>query len=665
MTLLAPIFLAGLLAVGLPIWLHRLSSENPNRRPFSSLMFLEAGEPQRVLAKNVQYLLLLALRIGVLALLVLAFIEPAFWRTPSAAGGDGARLHIIVLDTSASMAAGDRWEDATDAAVDIVDSLPVADRAQLIAAGRTIELITGPTLDRAEIRQGIATVEPGVFHLDFGQLMRSLDGLLRSAEWPPVLHVVTDAQASGLPTRFAELAPTAPTEIEIHAVGPATEWNWAVESLSGSAVSGELVATVRSFAETDAEKRLRLTLNGTTVAEQTVSLAAGARASVSFPPLTLASGANRVSATIEPRDVLAGDDERILALRKPEPRPVLLVAGDLRGTDTLFFAEALESLEGLALNVERVQPADLAGRELGDFAFVVVADAAAIGAADADRLQRYVAAGGGILIALGPRSNALSTLPVTGQSLSGTTSLLGAGSGDIVIGAMDTTHPVLRGLDTMRAARFSNRVAIVPGPGDRVLASLETGAPLLIESSIGVGRALVFASSLNRDWNDLAVQPVFVPFVARIADHLLGGAGFSNEAALGTTLALRAMGMQGGQIFDPAGDPVLGLGGGTDDVLLDRIGFYELAGGGRTEIVAVNFDVRESPLPAADADTLERWQALGQPREGRTAAAGAEQTVEPRLEPLARWALLFLLVVAVMETWIGNWHLRVRRGLAA
>ena len=108
MSLLAPMFLAGLLAVGLPWWLHRLSSDNPNRQRFSSLMFLEPGEPRRVLAKKVQYLLLLALRIGVLVLLALAFAEPALWRTPRAGEQSGARLHVIVLDGSASMDYGNQ-----------------------------------------------------------------------------------------------------------------------------------------------------------------------------------------------------------------------------------------------------------------------------------------------------------------------------------------------------------------------------------------------------------------------------------------------------------------------------------------------------------------------------------------------------------------------------
>jgi hypothetical protein len=123
MTLLAPLFLAGLLAVGLPLWLHRLSSTNPNRQRFSSLMFLEAGEPRRVLAKTLQYLLLLAMRIAVLVLLVLAFVQPAIWRDPQASGGEGAELHVIVMDTSASMSAGDRWNRATDAADGIIDAL--------------------------------------------------------------------------------------------------------------------------------------------------------------------------------------------------------------------------------------------------------------------------------------------------------------------------------------------------------------------------------------------------------------------------------------------------------------------------------------------------------------------------------------------------------------
>jgi hypothetical protein len=662
MTLLAPLFFVGLLAVGLPLWLHRLSAENPNRQRFSSLMLLEAGEPRRVLAKTLQYLLLLALRIAVLAFLVFAFVQPTLWRPPQAAASGSARMHLIVLDTSASMAAGDRWDRALDAADDIIDTLEREDRAELIAAGRVVEVVTAPTLDRAALRQSFATVEPGVFPLDFGQLMRALDGIVRGSELPVVVHLVTDAQSTGLPTRFGELAPRGAVELAIHNVA-GSEGNVAIETLAGSALDGSLTATVRSFDTSTRMKTVRLEQNGALVEEQTIELAPGGRAQVGFGVLTLAAGPNRVRVVLEPGDEMPFDDTRILALRRPEPRPVLLVAGDLRAQDAFFVDAAMVSLAALALKPQTIAADALAEATLGDYEFVVVADAGSLDDEESAALSDYVSSGGAVLLGLGPRSSSLADVPVTGQRLEGP-GLGGDSDAYTSIGTLDASHPALRGLDALRAAKFFRYTPITPDPADVVVMSLETGAPLLLERAFGDGRVLLFTSSLDREWNDLAVQPVFVPFIAGLSNHLLGGAGFSSEAELGSTLALRAMGLQGGQIFDPAGEPALGLGG-TDDVLLDDLGFYELVGGGRNEVVAVNFDVRESNLEPVDAATLERWQALGQPTAAApttAAAVGADETVPT---PLGYWILFLVLLALGVESWVGNWHLRIRRGMAA
>jgi hypothetical protein len=123
------------------------------------------------------------------------------------------------------------------------------------------------------------------------------------------------------------------------------------------------------------------------------------------------------------------------------------------------------------------------------------------------------------------------------------------------------------------------------------------------------------------------------------------------------------MGMSGGQIYDPDGDSVLGLGGAGTDVLLDQIGFYELVGGGRDELVAVNFDARESALEPAAATTLTRWQDLGRAA-AEAAAAGPTMNEEIQV-PFGYWLLLLLLVAAVVESGLGNWHLKVHRGIAA
>jgi hypothetical protein len=663
MSLLAPAFLLGLLAIGLPWWLHRLSSDNPNKQKFSSLMFLEPGEPRRVLAKKVQYLLLLALRIGVLVLLALAFTEPAIWRSPQAGGdADGARLHLIVLDGSASMGYGDRWDRARAAANDVLDDLGAEDRGQIVLAGRVFEVLGPATGDVAALRQTLNTAEPGVFRLEYGQLMRSIDALLRTAELPVVLDLVTDVQATGLPTRFGELAPRRPAEIAIHDIAGGPAENWTVDSFGASALTGELAASVRSFADEAATRTVTLTQNGRTVGEQTVEVPAQGRADVTFSALELASGSNRVEVALSPADDLASDDHRYLAIKRPEPRKVLVIAQDPEGVGPLFVSSAFETLTTLALTPE-VRTTPLGDPPLLDYSFVVVTDIGLLDAAQAGAIQEYVENGGRALLAAGPRSAGLTTLPVTGQTMLTNPQMRAQGS--VSIGEVDTTHPALRGVDELRAANFTRSINVEPGEADRVLMRLADGTPLLLERVLGSGRVLLFTSSLDREWNDLAVQPAFVPLMAGIANQLLGGAGFTSEADLGSTLAVRALGFSGGRIFDPRGEAALGLGAGSDDVLLDQVGFYEVVGGGTTELVAVNFDPRESDLKPVDAETLERWSGLGvRPGETATpvAVATATDSVPSSLGPLL---VMLLLVLIVVESIVGNWHLRIRRGVAA
>jgi hypothetical protein len=663
-TLLAPAFLAGLLAIGVPLWLHRLSADNPNRRRFSSLMFLEAGEPRRVLAKKLQYLLLLALRIGVLALLALAFAQPALFLTARNGSGNGARLHLLVMDTSASMAYQGRWNRARKAALDLIGSLPPSDRVQLIAADRSVKLISGASASRADVRRDVNSLAPGDFHLDYGRMMRSVDDVVRGAKLPVVVHIVTDAQRSALPERFAELAPREPAELDIRDIAAGSEDNWLIAQAHGSASSGVVTATVQSFAQSRAQKTVVLSLNGRQVQQRRAMIDAGGTAAVTFDPLDLKSGANRVALSLAPEDGLATDDHRYIALKRIAPRPVLLVSGDLRGRDTLYAASAMRTLTDLSLDVKRTSAAKLGDeKSLGAYAFIVVADAGALDAAATSRLSDYVNGGGAVLMAFGPRSNSLTTVPLTGQAFR-PVAQVGSGQKDYAaIGAVDSSHPALRGVEGLRSARFFHYAAIQPGGEDAVLMRLDDGTPLLLEREVGDGRVLLFTSTLDRQWNDLPVHSAYVPLIAGLANHMLGGEGFSSEGRLGSVLSLQAAGMSGGQIFNPEGKPALGLGGGKDSVLLDETGFYELGGGGSHALVAVNFDPQESDLTTMTPEELSRWNGLG-----RTAAqgspAGEAAPAGARLTPLADWLLWLLLAVIVMESWAGNWHLRVRRGVA-
>src|ERR1700690_1074350 len=102
-----PWFLAGVAAVGLPVWLHLLRKHKTTPLPFSSLMFFERRTQSSIKHRRLQYLLLLALRTAVVALLALAFARP-FLQSHLAALAGGPRLTVLGIDNSFSMRQGDR-----------------------------------------------------------------------------------------------------------------------------------------------------------------------------------------------------------------------------------------------------------------------------------------------------------------------------------------------------------------------------------------------------------------------------------------------------------------------------------------------------------------------------------------------------------------------------
>ena len=55
-----------------------------------------------------------------------------------------------------------------------------------------------------------------------------------------------------------------------------------------------------------------------------------------------------------------------------------------------------------------------------------------------------------------------------------------------------------------------------------MLARFDTGEPALVERAAGRGRVVVYASTLDLNWNDLALKPMFLPFVHQLGRHLSG-----------------------------------------------------------------------------------------------------------------------------------------------
>ena len=63
----------------------------------------------------------------------------------------------------------------------------------------------------------------------------------------------------------------------------------------------------------------------------------------------------------------------------------------------------------------------------------------------------------------------------------------------------------------------------IGAPGCQTLARLTTGEAALVDCAPGKGRALVFASDFDNEWNDFPLHSAFVPFLHESVRYLAGG----------------------------------------------------------------------------------------------------------------------------------------------
>src|SRR5262250_1954668 len=181
MGFLAPWFLAGLVALGVPVFVHLLRRHVTTPRPVSSLMFFERGTQSSTRHRRLKYRLLFALRAALLLLVVLAFANPFVRR--SAAGSNG-RTHLVVLDNSFSMRAATRFPDAQRQALAELESKRAGDKAQVLALGGELEILTQPITDGARLRSALESIQPGDGRASFSDLARAVRSLAENVHGP-------------------------------------------------------------------------------------------------------------------------------------------------------------------------------------------------------------------------------------------------------------------------------------------------------------------------------------------------------------------------------------------------------------------------------------------------------------------------------------------------
>ena len=701
MGLLAPLFLLGLAGLVVPILVHLTEKQRRNVVPFPSLMFLRRIPFRSVQRRKIHHWLLLTIRAFALVLLVLAFARPFFQNAEIAVGSTlGPREIVVVVDRSYSMGLSDRWERAKEEVRRVAQSLGPSDRASLVFLGRGAAAVFQSSSDQQRLLNAIDTAVVSDEVTRYGPALKLAQTILEDSDLPNrEVVIVSDYQRSGWSGDEGVTFPagTQITPVEISDEPIANSTITAV-TLRRDFFSGRerMTATARITRRQGVEpiqQSIVLELDGQNVQSQMVQLDPTGSASITFEPFTLGEAYTRGAIRLE-ADVLPQDNQLHFVLSPGRAlRTLILEGGNARPDASLYLQRALEISEESEFQVEIRRSTSISETDLEAAAVIVLNDTRLPQGGTFDLLRRFVEEGGGLLVVLGERSSWQGGLEgiMPGRFGPAEDHTRGAAR----LGFLDYTHPVFelfggpRGGDFARARFFRSRVLTV-GPESRVLARFDDGSVALAERRLGQGYVLVWTSTMDAFWNDLVVQPVFLPFVHQLARHLGGdrervpwfttgqvldiadpdGMAFvvNREFELADDVEQVAITPKGASISLPVTT-------GPRFLELSEQGFYEVRPPGanpdRAFTVAVNVDVTESDLEVMDPAELagaisprELMTDVGRP-DGLLAREVQERDQERRQalwRPLITGALILLLAETAVSNWLSRATARTSEG---
>jgi hypothetical protein len=690
---LVPAFLLGIAAVVIPVLVHLTRRQKAKVVEFPSLMFLERVPFRAESKRRIHHWLLLLLRALAVALVVAAFARP-FLANPGAAAftGAGPRELVVLLDRSYSMGIGGRWEEATEAARGFFGNLGPLDRASLAVFGRNASVVVRSASDAVRLRAALDTLEPGDESTSYGPGLKLAQTILEESDLPArELVLVGDFQRIGWTGDEGVRLPSG-TVVTPVVIGEEVPPNQAVArvTLPRQRMDGRDRVTpaarltrIGGAAEDTAE--VVLELEGREAQRQTVILPANGAIGVVFEPFNLSQDFTRGTVRFAETDQLAPDDVHHFVMSPGRVISVLILEDGSRGAaSSLFMSEALSISEESLFEVSTQDRGAVTPGDLADVSVVVVNDRSLPAGSPAEALRAFVEGGGGLLVITGERIRWPGDLE---DLLPGglTAPMEGSGSRAVRLGFLDYDHPVFeifqgpRSGDFTGARFFRHRTLQMDPDGGSVLARYDDGSVALAEKAVGDGRVLVWTSTLDAFWNDLARQPVFLPFMHQLAKYASGRtetvssftAGqvldVSDASAMATAglgeIADALAGSEDRVVFTPSGESVEIPGGeGPRFLRLEEQGIYDIRTPGDSDIrsvaVAVNVDLAEADLHRLDvemavASLSARMEEASEPMDGvRVARLRMED--QERRQSMWRYLLLVAFFLLAIETVVSN-----------
>jgi len=598
----APMYVAGA-AVAIPLLLHIAHRRRYQRVRWGAMRFLQRILVDRSRRLAFENWLLLLIRSLVIACLVGALMRPQL--TLRAAGlGDliprsGRTAAVLVIDDGLSTTSPHDAPALTRMkllAHAYLDTLRPGDEVTILPYSQLSQPLADPLVDLGAAHQAINHLQatalagdvPGLLeagldrfavHLNpEAELVLISDGRARSyglddaERWVRLrarLQTQDDAPlGSRLRPHLIILQPPAPAQalvnVSVDAVG-------VDRSLLPPGMPVTISATVRLEGPAPATGLLvRLLIDSRAVEERPLSLAPGEQDTLVFSYLFPSPGSHLIEVAIAgAHDAFPDDDHRALAVEVESSLPVLLVEGrpghGLDGSLGLVAAalapdapepDAVRMPTGAApaanAGHDLFQPlrcgvSGLTDERLSQVRVVMLGDVPALDAGAVSALERFVAAGGGVLVVAGEDTDndiadrfwwrggdgfLPARLGVIAESGPGQhPRLVDAGSSTLSELARAGQEP-WNGVSVARCHPLEDLSA-----DTRTLLALDDGSALLIDRLRGRGRVALLGCGLDGHDSDLPFRPVFVPLMRSLATWLGGAVLPSRNLLAGDALA--------------------------------------------------------------------------------------------------------------------------------
>jgi Aerotolerance regulator N-terminal/von Willebrand factor type A domain len=615
---LYPAFLIGSIAIALPIVLHLLRRDVAPEVPFTAVRLLRRSPVERPARRRLRELILLAARVLALLLLAAAFARPYVQ------GSTPSTVSVVAIDRSYSMSGGDRFERALDLARQAIDRAG-RDRIAVIAFDERADVLAQPG-GAADARSALQNAAPGFGATRYEPVFAKALDLAAGA--PGRLTIVTDLQRIGWDGEVSARLPIG-WQLDVQDIG-AVQTNVAIAAVSIE--NGRVVATLRNSGGEQRTGSIRATLDGKEVVQSSYSVPARGTAEVPLAWRPPASGALEIS--IDDANGLIADDARYVLLGGRGTVKALVVTSG--GQSGLYLTRALATSAGEddALEAETAsgaRVAEMTPEKLAEYPVLALLSTRGVERPAREAIVSRVMQGAGLLLAAGPDldagvASALTNWQPAWDVQSDGAATQGATTATMTFAPTDLRHPIFRPFGALAAnlgqVRFDRTWKIAPD-GWSVLARFSNSTPALLERPLGRGRVVLFASDIDRRWNDFPLHPAFVPFALEAVRHAGGGSASRHPGDYTVAQA------------PPGTGPSPGV--------------YKAADG---RIVSVNVDTRESAPERVTKDGFV--QMVQRSPDSAPAAAGLQARQTESRQSYWQYGLVIMLAALVAESFVGR-----------